>query len=221
MLEPTEKELLSLQDELFLALGSPQSKALGDALKYLKQIAKHPDFKLNNFIEQIPVLLTWSIKSLITSTLSTIDVLIKIYPEHKEELGLLMVQTLAQEDESLQIKTIKLLAKHKLLEIQSIIDEIANYSEGLYHSTKQLLPELEEITTKEETIEITPPQHIREDNRIVYPESFDEMVFFFSGVLISEEPYAIDVFLATLPKFDRLITNENITKLEPIFHNAF
>ena len=220
-LEPTENELLSLQDELFLALGSPQSKAVGDALKYLKQISKHPDFKLNNFIEQIPVLLTWSIKSLITSTLSTIDVLVKIYPNQKEELGLLIVQALAQEDETLQTKTIKLLAKHKLLETQSILDEIAIYSEGLYHSTKQLLPDIEEHSIEEEAIEITPPQRIREENRIIYPEYFDDMVFFFSGVLMNEEPHALDIFLATLPKFDRLITNENIVKLEPIFYSAF
>jgi len=219
-LEPTEKELLSLQDELFLALGSPQSKAVGDALKYLKQISKHPDFKLNDFIEQIPVLLTWSIKSLITSTLSTIDILIKIYPEEKEKLGLLIVQSLAQEDENLQTKTIKLLSKHKLLETPSIINEIAIYTEGLYHSTKQLLPDIEEQSI-EETIEITPPQRIREENLIIYPDSFDDMLFFFSGVLMNEEPHAVDVFLATLPKFDRLITNENIAKLEPIFHNAF
>jgi hypothetical protein len=145
----------------------------------------------------------------------------KIYHERKEILALSIIQALSQEDESLQTKTIKLLAKHKLLENQAILDEITIYSEGLYHNSKQLLPDLEEITTEEETIEITPPQHIREDNRIVYPESFDEMVFFFSGVLMNEEPHAVDVFLATLPKFDRLITNKNIVKLEPIFHNAF
>ena len=155
-LEPREEELITLQNELFLALGSPHSKPVGDTLKYLKKIAKHSDFQVDRLIENIPLVLGWNVKSIVTSMLTLIDTLIKIYPKRKEELALSILQALAQEDESLQIKTIKLLAKHKLLDTQSILDEIAIYSEGLYHSTKQLLPEFEEVTTKEETIEITP-----------------------------------------------------------------
>jgi len=220
-LEPTKEELLSLQKELFLALSSPHSKPVGDALKYLKQIAKSNAFYIDRFIENLPLVLSWHIKSIVTSTLTLTDTLIKAYPTHKEALAILATQALAQTDESLQSKTIKLLAKHKLLNNQTILYEISIYSDGLYHSTKQLLPKIEEVTTEEVTIEIIPPQHIREDNRIIYPESFEDMVFFFSQVFEGNNVYDFDLFLYLIPKLYKQVTKENISKIEPIFQRAY
>ena len=219
-LEPTDNELLFLQNEFLTVLQSQHSKPINQTLKYMKRIHKELSFDVEGFMEQVPLLLSWSVKAVVNATLGLIDVLIKAYPTHKEALGILATLALAQEDESLQTKTIKLLAKYKLLEMPSILDEIAIYTEGLYHSTKQLLPELEEVSTGEETIEITPPQHIREDNRIVYPESFDEMVFFFSGVFEQKNIYDFDLFVALLPKLKKLVTEDNIDKLEPAFQRA-
>ena len=219
-LSPSNEELISLQDTLLLVLQTQHSKPINQTLKYLKRIHKEPSFDVEGFMEQVPLLLSWSVKAVVNATLGLIDVLIKAYPTHKEALAILATQALLQEDESLQTKTIKLLAKHKLLETPIILDEIAIYTEGLYHSTKQLLPELEEVSTGEETIEITPPQHIREDNRIVYPESFDEMVFFFSGVFEQKNIYDFDLFVALLPKLKKLVTEDNIDKLEPVFQRA-
>ena len=219
-LEPNDEELLLVQNELFLSLTSPHSKPVSDGLKQLKKIAKHPDFKLNIFLDTVPLLLTWNTKSIINSTLSLLDALMKTYPKRKEELGLLVVQTLAQEDETLQLKAVKLLAKHKLLTMPTILNEIDTYANGLYHTTKELLPNLKEELIQEE-IEIVTTQHIREDNHIVYPETFDEMVFFFSAVLLSDNINAVDIFLDSLPKLNALVTNENVEKLEPIFYNAF
>ena len=219
-LEPNEYELLSLQESLFLVLQSQHSKPINQTLKYLKGIHKEPSFDVEGFMEQVPLLLSWSVKAVVNATLGLIDVLIKAYPTHKEALALLATQALAQEDESLQTKTIKLIAKHKLLETQSIIDEIAIYTEGLYHSTKQLLPKLEEVTTAEATIEIIPPQHIREDNRIIYPESFEDMVFFFSQVFEGNNVYDFDLFLALLQKFKQNLSFENITQIEPTLQRA-
>ena len=221
-LEPSKEELLSLQNELFLSLNSPHSKPVGDALKYLKQIAEERDFKLDIFIEHLPLLLTWNIKSIITSTLSTIDLLMKTYPKQKEVLGLLIVQVLGQEDESLQIKAIKLLSKHGLLENQNIINEIEIYADMLYHSTRELLPTVvDNMMVIEETIEIVPPHRIREDNRIIYPRSFDDMVFFFSQVLEGNNLYDFELFVALLPRLYSKITEENFSKLEPVFQKVF
>ena len=221
-LEPSKKELLSLQNELFLSLSSPHSKPVGDALKYLKQIAKEPDFKIETFIEYIPLLLAWNVKSIVTSTLSMLDLLMKTYQKQKETLGLLIVQVLGQEDESLQIKAIKLLSKHKLLENKNIVDEIEVYDDMLYHSAKELLPAVIENTeTTKETIKITPAHHIREDNRIIYPESYEEMVFFFSQVSEGNNLYDFELFVTLLPRLYSKITEENLFKLEPVFQKAF
>ena len=66
--------------------------------------------------------------------------------------------------------------KYKLLDNQTILDEIKLYADGLYHASKELLPNMEE-TKSEESFEVTPPQYIREDNKMPTYESFDELVF--------------------------------------------
>ena len=220
ILNPTNEELLQLQDTLLQVLQSQHSKPINQTLKYLKRIHKDPSFNIVDFMEQVPLLLSWNIKVVVNGTLSLIDVLIRAYPQHAEALGLLCIQTLAQEDESLQIKAVKLLAKHKLLDNQTILDEIVIYVESLYHSTKALLPSMQQSSAQNEEIEITPPQYIREDNRIIYPKSFDEMVFFFSQVFEKNEFYDFDLFMVLLPNLKKLITEENINKLEPAFQRA-
>ena len=220
-LEPTDEELLALQPSLHLVLQSQHSKPINQTLKYIKRIYKEPSFDIDSFMEQVPLLLSWSVKSVVNATLSLIDLLIKAYPAYKESLALLATQALAQTDESLQSKTIKLLAKHKLLEKQTILDEISIYSDGLYSNIKAMLPDMQQIDSKSKDIEITPPKYIREDNRIIYPESFEDMVFFFSSILDATEPYKFDIFTALLPKFDTMVTKNNADKIAPAIQRAY
>jgi len=222
MIMPTDDELLSLQNELFVVLSSQHSKPINQSLKYLKRIHKDPSFNLQGFIEQIPILLSWDVKAVVNGTLSLTDALMRQYPENKKELALFSIQTLAQQDEALQTKAIKLLIKHKLLDDSEILDEIAIYQEGLFHSTRELLPSLNiDDTLNGEQLIITPPKYIREDNRIPSYESFDEMVFFFSQVFEGNNVYDFDLFIANLIKVDRLITQDNISKLDTVFQKAF
>jgi hypothetical protein len=220
-LHPTKEELLQLQSSFHLVLQSQYSKPINQTLKYFKQIHKEQNFDIEGFIEQVSLLLSWHIKAVVNQTLALIDVLIKEYPEHKDKLAILATQALAQEDDSLQIKTIKLLLKHKLLENQDLLDEIALYADGLYHSTKEMLPKLDNTSIEEEMLEIVPPQYIREDNRITYPKSFDEMVFFFSQVFEGNSVYDFDLFLTLLPRLKNEIKKENINYLEPALQRAF
>lgn len=220
VLNPSDSELLHLQNSLFLVLQSQHSKPINQTLKYLKRIHNDPNFKLKAFIDEIPNLLSWDVKSIVNSTLLVIDNLIKTYPKQKEMLAKLIVYTFGQEDESLQIKAIKLLSKYNQLEVKSVVDEISIYYEGLYHSTKQLLPSVDIDTLEEKVVAITPPQRTRDDNCLIYPESFDDLVFFFSQAFEQNNTYDFDLFIALLPKLKLLITKENVNKLEPAFQRA-
>lgn len=219
VLEPTEDEFLNLQDELFLSLTSPQSKPVGDALKYIKIICKKDGFKIDTFMENIPLLLTWDVKSIVSSTLTLIDSLIKFYPKHKNELCLLATNALNIQDEKIQIKTLKLLKKYKMLENVEILDSITLYEALLFHSAQEILP-IAKLDHFDNEIKITPPQHIREDNKIPSYESFDEMVFFFSQVFEGDNLYDFDLFVVLLPKLYLSIDKTNLSKLEPALYKA-
>jgi hypothetical protein len=219
-LNPTEDELLQLQEVLLITLQSQHSKPINQTLKYFKRIYKNPKFDIDGFIEQIPLLLSWNVKAVVNATLTLMDLLIKAYPAYKEQLALLMVQTLISEDESLQTKVLKLLKKYKLLEDKTILDEIAIYADRLYHSTKQLLPQMQSSIQEEEMVQTTTIQRISEDNRIIYPESFDDMVFFFSQVFEGNRVHDFDIFLSLLPSLKSKIDQDNIARLDPALQRA-
>ena len=228
-LEPSKEELLFLQNELFLSLSSPHSKPVGDALKYLKQIAKNPDFKIETFIEHIPLLLTWNVKSIVVSTLSMLDLLMNTYPEQKETLGPFVVEILRQEDERLQLKALKLLDKHKLLKNKDIIDEIKNSLEGLYHSVREKLPisyQTKSIT--DDSLKIANPVEKKESRNFIdmlepieYPKEVNQLIFFFSTIFENNDPIAFDTVLRNILTMNRVLDIGNIDKFIPIIQNVY
>ena len=220
-LNATDQELITLQKHLFTVLQSQHSKPINQTLKYLKRIHKEPYFDIEGFMEQVPLLLSWNVKAVVNSTLSLLDALIKAYPDRKESLGKLALQALSQEDEGLQIKALKLLSKHKLLENRDILNEIEPYTEGLYQSAKVLLPDIGEVHPQKESIKVVPPQYIREDNRIVYPESLEDMVFFLSSILDKSAPYEYELFVELLPQVDKHLNADNAEIVAPAIQRAY
>ena len=220
-LNPTDQELITLQKHLYNVLQSQHSKPINQTLKYLKRIHKNPGFDIEGFMEQVPVLLGWNVKAVVNSMLSLLDSLIKTYPDRKESLGKLATQALAQEEEGLQIKALKLLAKHKLLGNRDILNEIEPYTEGLYQSAKALLPDIGEVHPPKESIEVVSPRYIREDNRIIYPESLEDMVFFLSSILDKRAPYEYECFVELLPQIDKYLNADNAEIIAPAIQRAY
>jgi hypothetical protein len=219
-LEPTNEELLTLQDELSLSLASPQSKPIGDALKYIKTIYKEKDFNIDGFIEQIPILFSWEVKSIINSTLTLIDSLIKYYSDYKHELCLLTTNALNLQDEKIQVKTLKILMKHHQLDNIEIQEAIALYQDVLFYSAKELLPTLEsQLTVTLEEENFTNP--INNNNSLPLYESFDDILFFYTSIFMDESVYSFDLFLDVLPRLDKMISEQNIDKLEPLIQQVF
>jgi len=221
MLNPTIEELLLYQDNLLSVLANSHSKPINQTLKYIKLIYKEPSFNLQGFMEQLPILLAWDIKSIVNSTLTLMDGLIKYYPDSKEELSLLITQTLAQNDEKLQLKAIKILGKYKMLDNGAILDEIEIYADNLYNSIKLLLPTIDETSQMDDNFAIKPIPKIREDNKMPTYKSFDELVFFFSAIFQTKNSINFDIFIANIIKIDKMITTKNINKLDTVFHQAF
>ena len=220
-LKPENNEILHLQDSLLSVLETTFTKAINVSLKLLKSVCKDQNFNVELFIDKISILLAWDIKNIRNTTLMMIDNLIKLHPAKKDELALLSLSTLIHPDSPLQVKTIKLLAKHKLLDTQEITDEVALYYDGLFSDAKALLPQrVEESTMVEDDVCVVEPSLISDSNEIEKYESFDEILFFISQAFENSEAYHFDLYLALLPKLNSMLTEENVSKLQPIFHKA-
>lgn len=216
-LKPNGYELLQLQPSLLPLLGSKYPKVASVALKSCQLIAPEPDFDVDGFNTQAPTLLAWNVKQTVTATLALFDTLMTTRPV--PELAVICTQALAIPDEAVQVKTLKLLDKHRVLNDAAILEAIAEYQATLFAKALALLPDTLCIEPEAPPVTPEPKRSIREDNRIVSPESFDDLLFFYLQLFNSPEPWHFDLFLDTFPRFRQ--QDMSMDKCLPVFEKAY
>ena len=214
-LKPNGYELIQLQPSLLPLLGSKYPKVVTVGLKSCQLIAAEPDFDVDGFISQAPALLAWNVKQIVSTTLALFDTLMATRPES----AVICTQALAMPDEALQIKTLKLLARHHRLDDAAVLDAITMYRPTLFAKALALLPDTLYAEPEASPVTPTPIRRIREDNRIASPESFDDLLFFYLQLFNSPEPWHFDLFLDTFPWFRQ--QDMSMDKCLPLFEKAY
>lgn len=221
-LAPTVDEILSLQNEFFAALNSPHSKVINTVLKYFKAVADHKKFKYKVFIENSSILLNSETKSVVNSTLMILDKIVKTHKVSKISVCKKASEALITVDEKIQLRAAKIIEKHGDPKKQELLDEISLYSDSLFYSSKEILKNY--ITSEEETEDLKydaeESKFLTEENRIPTYETLDDLIFFVSQSIDNNEVYHIDLLLSYLPKLNKLLNKDNVTKLEPIFKRS-
>lgn len=225
-LNPSEEELLLHQDELFTALYSPHSKVVNTVLKYFKAIGKDKKFKYEEFIDTSTVLLSSETKSVVSSTLMILDKVAKVHKVSKSDVCLKSAEALMNVDEKIQERASKIIVGHGNVKNEALRNEINMYAESAFHSAKLLLKDY--IITQEIEIEIEEENNLYKKSKKLIPENaipnyetFDELVFLVSQAIDNNEVYHIDLFLDCLPRLNAQVTEENVSKLEPIFKRSW
>ncbi len=220
-LNPTEKELLNLQGELFSALNSPHSKVVNTVLKYFKTLVVHKAFKVNIFIENASILLNSATKSVVTSTLMIFEKMAKSHSNLQHDICLKSCEALVNTDEKIQLRASKIIEKFTKNKAE-LSEEISMYADNLYASSKEILKDfIEEETEMIDDFEVEKIQLLSDENRIETYETLDDLIFFVSQAIDNNEVYHIDLLLSYLPKLNVFINEENVSKLEPILKRAF
>ena len=217
-LEPADDELIRLQEAMLTVFAARHSKPINQVLTYIKRIYRDTRFDVTGFMAYLPQLLTTDIKSTVSATLHLIDALAKVCPESKPALMQYAVQTFSQSEPSLQMKTISLLKKHKMLETKHIMAEIEAGYDGLTMEVKEAL-DLPPIALEDMTV--SPTARIREDNRLPDYETFEDLLFFLSRHVDNPDPLDFELFAAWLPKLGVMLTGQNVGKLKPLLMRAY
>lgn len=221
-LNPTEEEVLDLQDALFAALNSPHSKVINTVLKYFKAVANHKKFKTKIFIDNSSIILNSETKSVVNSTLMILDKIAKSHKNSKISICCKAAETLINVDEKIQLRAAKIIEKHGDLKSQELKEEVSLYADNLYHGTKEILKEYisveEDIDDFQEKAE--PVNFLTENNRLPSYETLDDLIFFVSQAIDNNEVFHIDLLLSHLPKLYALLNSSNVSKLEPIFKRS-
>jgi len=221
-LEPTKQELLKLQPMLFAILNSPHSKPINTSLKYLKELATDPDFSVEDFLDNAPMLLTAESKSIVSSALMVLDKLAKLYPDKREQITAIACQAFIHQDDGLQTRAAKLLLKYGEATSEELKETVATYYDALLFEARNLLAPFAE--QQEQINQIQNDDQTPDTEELIaihLPRTFDELVFLASQALDQNEAYHFDLLPAALLRFQNEMTAGNIVKLAPAFQRAY
>jgi hypothetical protein len=222
-LNPSIAELVELQGELLNSFNSPHSKIINTVLKYLKELAAVPEFFIDEFLENVPLVMSSESKGTIATVLMILDKLAKKNVQYQKQICLIACQAFIHQDDSLQVRAAKLVQKYGDTASASLKESVAAYYDALFLEARGLLGDFsEELSINESTVAYDEPGgETPIFNEIKVPETFDEFVFLASQAFDQNETYHFDLLPAAILRFQGEMTAANILKLAPAFQRAY
>lgn len=221
-INPTNDEVLNLQNELFSALNSPYSKVVNAVLRFFKKVGNLKEFQQGNFIENSSILLNSETKSVVNSTLILLDKIAKSNNKLVDIVCLKTTEALLNVDDKIQLRASKIINKYGNINSIELKDEVNLYQDTLFYSSKETLKafiedSVDDVLEEQEEFNI---KILSDSNRLEEFNSFDELLFFMSQVIDNNDVHHTDLFLTLAPRLNLLINKSNVSKLEPIFKRA-
>ena len=222
-LEPTHKEILELQDELFMIFHSTQHSLFPGILKIINPVITEKDFKTEDFLQAAASLMTLPTKNIINGLLQALEKIAKDHQKYHEAVCLFLMPVFLNKDKTLQTKGAKIIVKYGDPKSEKIRTELIFYKASLLSDAQNLLVkfliENETNENKDEQNYEAAAWHISQPISSV--ESIDDFIFLASQIFNNNETYHIDLFLEALIRFNDTFEDEHFIQLEPTFNAAF
>lgn len=223
-LEPTTGELIALQDELFVAINSSNSKAVNAVLSAFKKLADADGFNATTFLENVPLLLSSEVKSVVSSALMLLEKIARKIPSEHERVCVQVCQAFIHSDEGIQTKAAKLVAKfHGGSAL--VAAEANQYADSLLMSSKKILEELvseggEQLANVETKTDTNTGTHA-----LIRPlpevKTMDELIFLASQAFDNNNPFHPDLLAAALVNLQGQLNASVLPKFEPALQRAY
>lgn len=221
-LDPTVEECIQLQNELFAAFACPQSKPVSTALAVSKKLFDHPQFRVDEFTAQLPLLFASPSKGVINTSLALAEKITAKRPDLRAKICRSTCGVFLSKDAGLQTKAAKLLVKYGDTTDPELSALLMDYADNLLVTTRELLTDFLDVQPAMVEVEETFLQPlIREDNRIAEPRSWEDFVFLAGRAFLNQESWHFDQLPAAILQFDSMVTGENVAQLEPAFAQAW
>ncbi|WP_207431523.1 DUF6493 family protein [Sabulibacter ruber] len=225
-LEPTSAELLEIQESLFNALNSAHSKPVNTVLSYFKKLADDKEFKADDFLDHVPLLLSSETKTTVTSALMVLEKLARKRPALRGRICEVALQALVHADDALQTRAAKLVQKFGDPSLAELQQALTLYQDNLFSSARTLLQAFVPVSdiSQEETIshEIDLANYrLSPENEIPKIETVEDLVFLSSQAFDNNEPYHIDLLPAALIQLQDQLKGEKLNALQPAFQRAY
>ncbi|AZB08673.1 hypothetical protein EG344_07395 [Chryseobacterium sp. G0162] len=222
-LEPTHKETLELQGELYMIFHSTQHSLFPGVLKIINPVIAEKDFKTEDFLQATASLMTLPTKNIVNALLQALEKIAKENNKYHEAVGLFLIPVFLNKDKALQTKGAKIIVKYGDPKSEKIRRELAFYTGSLLSDAQTLL---QKFLVENKVIEIKEEQNYEAASWHVSQPippigSIDDFIFLASQIFNNNETYHIDLFLDALIRFNGDFEEEHFNQLEPAFNAAF
>ncbi|MEG0927895.1 DUF6493 family protein [Chryseobacterium sp.] len=221
-LEPTDSEIIALQEELFVIFHSIQYSLFPGILKIVASVITHEDFKTEEFLQTTASLMTLTTKNVVNAQLQTLEKIAKSSTQFHEEVCNLLMPVFLNKDKTLQTKGAKILAQYGNPNSKKIQKELMLYTGSILSDARTLLEHFfkENKSTHENANSgyETASWHLSQP--ILPIETVDDFIFLASQIFNNNETYHFDLFLEGLVRFNDVFKEEHFNKLEPVFKAA-
>ncbi|WP_276875470.1 DUF6493 family protein [Chryseobacterium joostei] len=221
-LVPTDKEIIALQEELFVVFHSVQHSLFPGILKIVSPVITQNDFKTEEFLQATASLMTLTTKNVVNALLQILEKIAKNSKPLHEEICILLMPVFLNKDKALQTKGAKILAKYGDPNSVKIQNELMLYTGSILSDAQTLLENFlveNEIPQKATVKDYeTVSWHLSQPIALI--ETVDDFIFLASQIFNNNETYHFDLFLDALVRFNDDFKEEHFNKLEPAFKAA-
>lgn len=225
-LDPSFEEQLELQEDMLMALNSPQSKPVNTILSYFKKLSSDKAFRVDEFIQQAPLLFSKDVKSIHIATLSILDNLAKKHKDKQQDICLATAQSFMIQDETVQNKAAQLITKYGDHSSTELSEMLSPFIESMMTGPRSSLSDF--LTTNPESdflpdIEVPEEQEklISQNHMIPLVDNPEDLLFLISQSLENNQPYHIELMAASLIRMHSFLQAELAQQMEPTLKQAY
>ncbi|MDR2921301.1 MAG: DUF6493 family protein [Tannerella sp.] len=224
-LQPTDEELLTIQDELFATFMGKYPKMTNRVLDFIKKIAGHKDFHTDSFVSQTGLLLSSDVKSIVNSTLAILDKAAESHIEKRTEICTCLPLVFLNKDESIQTRAAKIIMQYGNPSSPGLQETLHTYNTNILMSVREILKDfladMKQSITSDGTV-VFDKIHLFDNSLLIpVPETMDDLIFFLLQLFENGKPYQIDLLPATLIHLTKEINGTNVNQLERPLQKAY
>ncbi|PIF44377.1 hypothetical protein CLU96_1343 [Chryseobacterium sp. 52] len=222
-LEPSNSEIIELQDNLFSVFHSPQHSLFVPVLKIINPVITESGFKTDDFLHAAVSLPGLQVKNILNALLQTLDKIVKNDKKYSEKVCLFLLPVFLNKEAAVQTKAAKIIVKSGDPDSENLKNEIRSYAGSFLSDTTSLLEKFlprgkNNKDTQSAGVEESGAWHISQS--VLPIETVSDFIFFAPQVFSKNEPNDFDLFLDALVRLNTEINEEHLIQLEPAFKAA-
>ncbi|WP_416439529.1 DUF6493 family protein [Phnomibacter sp. MR] len=228
-LKPSIDELFNQQGTIFSIMHAPNSKPITYAVKLCKQLAKHPQFDKQAWLDHAPLLLVSDTKAIALGAIAVSEILLKADKRYADDLLPVLCQVFIQQNDELQSKAAQLIVKYKPTEHELLEQTIETYAAELTVSAKQLLepafPHAFSTTSTALSLQEESALNSEDETDILGVSippinNFDDLIFLLSQAFDNNEPWHASWVMNTLAQQQHLFEVQQLDAMQPVLQKA-